>query len=153
MKKRFLISAFLAFAAVSAFKFSAVAQEIPTINHITVYVVDLKKSSDFYKTAMLFQEIPEPFHDGKHVWLRMGPHAQLHVVLGAKAVTEHDINVHMAFTVPDLKKFTAHLDQLNVKYGNWKDDSKEPQLRPDGIKQVYFQDPDNNWIEVNDDKF
>ncbi|MEX8548429.1 MAG: VOC family protein [Mucilaginibacter sp.] len=153
MKKTFFVSAFLAFAAVAAFKFNAAAQEIPVINHITVYVVDLKKSSDFYKNAMLFKEIPEPFHDGRHVWLRMGPHAQLHVVQGAKVITQHDINVHMAFTVPDLKKFTAHLDQMHVKYGNWKGDSKEPQLRPDGVKQIYFQDPDNNWIEVNDDKF
>ena len=58
-----------------------------------------------------------------------------------------------SFTVPDLQKFTAHLDELHVKYGNWKGDSKEPQLRPDGIKQVYLQDPDNNWIEVNNDRF
>jgi len=27
------------------------------------------------------------------------------------------------------------------------------QLRPDGIQQIYFQDPDGYWIEVNDDKF
>lgn len=153
MKKSILLPAFLVFAAVFTFDFKAAAQEIPAINHITVYVVDLKKSSDFYKSAMMFKEIPEPFHDGKHVWLRIGLHTQLHVVQGAKAVTEHDINIHIAFTVPSLQKFTAHLDQLHVKYGNWKGDSKEPQLRPDGIKQVYLQDPDNNWIEVNDDKF
>lgn len=131
----------------------AFAQQTPTVNHITVYVVDLQKSSDFYKNVMLFKQIPEPFHDGKHVWLRIGPHTQLHVVQGAKAIVEHDINIHMAFTVPSLQKFTEHLDQLHIKYGNWKGDSKEPTLRPDGIKQVYMQDPDNNWIEINDDKF
>jgi lactoylglutathione lyase len=25
--------------------------------------------------------------------------------------------------------------------------------RVDGIKQIYLQDPDGYWIEVNDDKF
>ena len=42
---------------------------------------------------------------------------------------------------------------MNIKYGNWKGDSKEPQVRPDGIKQVYLQDPDGYWIEINDDKY
>ena len=26
-------------------------------------------------------------------------------------------------------------------------------VRPDGVHQLYFQDPDGYWIEVNDDKF
>jgi len=46
-----------------------------------------------------------------------------------------------------------HLDQYKVKYGNWAGSSKEPQLRPDKVKQVYLQDPDGYWIEINDDKF
>ncbi|HMG10203.1 MAG TPA: hypothetical protein VK609_16930, partial [Mucilaginibacter sp.] len=93
------------------------------------------------------------FHDGKHVWLRTGEHSQLHIIQGAAEITEHDINSHFAYAVPNLSVFTKHLDQMHVKYGNWKGDSQSPQLRPDGIKQVYLQDPDNFWIEVNDDKF
>ena len=27
------------------------------------------------------------------------------------------------------------------------------QVRPDNIKQIYLQDPEGYWIEVNDDKF
>ena len=65
----------------------------------------------------------------------------------------HDINIHLAFTVPSVEEFAKHLDAMNVKYGNWTQTSKEPQPRPDGIKQIYFQDPDGYWIEVNDDKF
>ncbi len=153
MKKSFLTYSLFLFVLLANLKNTALAQDSPVIDHVTVYVVDLQKSSDFYKNVMLLKEIPEPFHDGKHIWLRTGPHSQLHVVLGAKEITAHDINIHMAFNVPSLQKFTVHLDQLKVKYGNWKGDSKEPTLRPDGVKQVYFQDPDNNWIEVNDDKF
>jgi catechol-2,3-dioxygenase len=25
-------------------------------------------------------------------------------------------------------------------------------VRPDGVKQIYFQDPEGYWIEINDDK-
>jgi lactoylglutathione lyase len=49
--------------------------------------------------------------------------------------------------------FTKHLDEAHVKYGNWAQTSTTPQLRPDKVQQVYLQDPDGYWIEINDDKF
>jgi len=49
--------------------------------------------------------------------------------------------------------FTKHLDEHKVKYGNWAQSSKEAQVRPDKVKQIYLQDPDGYWIEVNDDTF
>ena len=125
----------------------------PHFDHTTIYVTDLQRASDFYRTVMLLDSISEPFKDGKHTWFRIGDHNQLHVVAGAKAVIPHDINIHLAFSVPDLAIFTRHLDRMQVKYGNWAQDTKEPQLRPDGIKQVYLQDPDGYWIEVNDSRF
>ena len=129
------------------------AQDAPITNHIALYVKDLNKSAEFYKNVMQLKEIPEPFHDGKHVWLRTGAHSQLHIIQGATEVTEHDINTHFAYSVKNLQDFTKHLDEMNIKYGDWKGDSKSPTVRPDGVKQVYLQDPDNFWIEVNDDKF
>ena len=125
----------------------------PQFNHITVYVVDLQKSAEFYKNALQLQEIPEPFHDNRHVWFRIGEHGQLHVVSGATEASSHDINIHLAFTVRSVENFSRHLDSLGIKYGNWAQSNKEPQVRPDGIKQIYLQDPDGYWIEVNDDKF
>jgi len=119
----------------------------PHFNHTTIYVVDLKKSADFYSQVMEFEKIPEPFHDNKHVWFKIADHCQLHVVI------PHDINIHLAFSVPSLDDFMAHLEKMNVKYGNWKGDSKTPQMRPDQVKQIYFQDPEGYWIEVNEDKF
>jgi len=147
MKKIFLICFLFCTAFISTIK----AQ--PHFNHLTVYVVDLAKSAAFYKDVMQLQEIPEPFHDDHHVWFKMGDHNQLHVVSGAKAMVPHDINIHLAFTVSSVEEFSKHLDAMNIKYGNWAQTSKDPQVRPDGIKQVYLQDPDGYWIEVNDDKF
>ena len=125
----------------------------PQFNHTTIYVVDMNKSADFYEKGMLLKRIPEPFHDNRHIWLKIGEHNQLHIVQGAKEVMPHDINIHLAFSVPSVENFAKHLDELNIKYGNWAQDSKTPQVRPDGIKQIYLQDPDGYWIEVNDDKF
>ncbi|MDQ6890130.1 MAG: VOC family protein, partial [Bacteroidota bacterium] len=140
--------------AIALQKSNAVAaSQSPVVDHITVYVVDLERSTAFYKNIMELELIPEPFKDGKHSWFRTGPHSQLHVVSGATAMVPHDINIHLAFKVTSLPDFMKHLDQLLIKYGNWKGDSKSPQVRPDGISQIYLQDPDGYWIEVNDSKF
>ncbi len=130
----------------------AYAQTMPAINHVALYVYDLKKSTEFYRNIMQLKEIPEPFKDGRHVWFRTGPHSQLHIIQGAK-LEDHDKNSHLAFSVKDLKGFMDHLDKLNVHYGSWNGDDKQTTARPDGVKQVYFQDPDNFWVEVNDDRF
>ncbi|WP_460607878.1 VOC family protein [Hymenobacter terrigena] len=132
---------------------SAFAQSTPTVSHVALYVFDLQKSVDFYGKVLQLQQIPEPFKDGRHVWFRMGPHSQLHIIQGAAKVEPHDKNLHLAFSVKDLKKFTAHLDKLGTSYGSWAGLAKESTARPDGVKQVYLQDPDNYWVEVNDDAF
>jgi lactoylglutathione lyase len=148
MRKKLAILCFLLTASVCVF-----GQKSPQTDHVALYVKDLKISGAFYRDVMQLEEIPEPFHDGKHVWFRTGEHSQLHIIQGAAEILPHDINSHFAYTVPNLQVFTDHLDKMNIRYGNWKGDSKSPQLRPDGVKQVYLQDPDNVWIEVNDDKF
>ena len=150
MKK---ISHFIFSILCSLLMFQSANAQTPQFNHTTIYVVDMNKSADFYEKAMMLKRIPEPFHDNRHIWLKIGEHNQLHIVQGAKEITEHTINIHLAFSVPSVENFAKHLDELNVKYGNWAQDSKAPQVRADGIKQIYLQDPDGYWIEVNDDKF
>jgi lactoylglutathione lyase len=131
----------------------AMAQPKPHVNHTTIYVTDLARAGDFYRRIMLLDTIPEPFHDGRHTWFDLGNHMQLHVVSGATADIPHDINIHLAFAVADLAAFMKHLDQHQIKYGNWKGDARQTQMRPDHVNQIYLQDPDGFWIEVNDDRF
>jgi lactoylglutathione lyase len=125
----------------------------PHFNHTTIYVTDLQRAADFYKNVLQLKTIPEPFHDGKHVWVQIAEHSELHIVAGAKEDIPHEINIHLAFSVPSVEDFAKHLDEYHVKYGNWAATTKAPQVRPDGIKQIYFQDPDGYWIEIDDDKF
>ncbi len=150
--KKILFLCLAAFLQLVAVPRPAAAQTPAVLNHIALYVVDVQKTADFYKNVLLLPQIPEPFKDGKHVWLRIGPHSQLHIIQGNKA-QDHDINTHLAFSVPNLAKFMAHLDKLGVRYGNWKSEPGKTTPRPDGVQQIYLQDPDNFWLEVNDDKF
>ena len=129
------------------------AQSKPRFNHITVYVTDLNRGAEFYKKVMMLDTIPEPFHDNRHVWFRIAEHSQLHVVSGAKEDIPHDVNIHLAFTVPSLPDFIKHLEKLGVKYGNFAGDANKIAIRPDKIEQIYLQDPDGYWIEVDNDRF
>lgn len=149
MKKYLYLACFLLFV----FKSKIVHAQVPHMNHTTIFVVDMNKSADFYEKVMMTTRIPEPFHDNKHIWEKIGEHNELHIVEGAKQDIPHDINIHLAFSVPSVEDFAKHLDSMNIKYGDWSQKSKIPQVRPDGVKQIYFQDPDGYWIEVNDDKF
>jgi len=130
------------------------AVQTPNFDHATVYVRDLDKSAAFYEKVLGFEKIPEPFKDGRHVWFRIGPHDQLHVVSGATKPTENEINVHLAFRVASVSDFAARLEKAGVKYRkSIRGDGTVATPRPDGVNQIYFQDPDGYWIEVNDDKF
>lgn len=142
-----IVGLFLAYPT----KLRAQNTDIPQFSHSTIFVTDLKTAVDFYTNVMQLPVIPEPFHDGRHVWFKVGPHSQIHVVSGARARTAHDINIHTAFSVISVDGFIKHLEAVGQKYGNWNISAKSIQLRPDGIKQIYLQDPDGYWIEINDD--
>ncbi|HEY3430658.1 MAG TPA: VOC family protein, partial [Cyclobacteriaceae bacterium] len=69
------------------------------LNHIALYVVDLKTSTDFYRTVVGLDTIPEPFHDGRHKWFEVGPKSHLHLIQGAASKTDHNKNSHLCFSV------------------------------------------------------
>ena len=123
----------------------------PTFDHAAVCVRDLKTSAAFYRTVLELAEIPNPFNDGIHTWFRIGAGLQLHVIQRDCAPVPNN-NIHLCFRVASLSAFTGHLDQLRVAYTNLKGDGKTPTARIDGVKQIYLQDPDGYWIEINDAK-
>ena len=129
------------------------AQTKPRFNHLTVYVTDLARGAEFYKKVMLLDTIPEPFHDNRHAWFKITEHGQLHVVSGAKEDVAHDVNIHLAFSVASLPDFMKHLDAMGIKYGNFAGEPNKIAVRPDKIEQIYLQDPDGYWIEVDNDRF
>lgn len=121
------------------------------LNHIAVYVVDLKVATDFYKNVFDLEIIPEPFHDGRHTWFSIGPAGHLHIISGAKAAAVHDKNEHLCFSVASVDEFITKLKAMKIDFENWAGEKQAVTNRVDGVKQVYFKDPDGHWLEVNDD--
>lgn len=149
MKKSLL---FLQLIFVLILSQAAIAQQKikPTLNHVALYVVDIKASANFYSNIIQLDTIPEPFHDGKHTWYSIGPLSHLHVIQGAAAATPHDKNVHLCFTVPSVKDFITVLDANHIEYENLVGQKQAVTNRVDGVKQIYFKDPDGYWLEIND---
>ena len=123
------------------------------LNHIAVYVYDLAKSTDFYKNILRFKQIPEPFHDGRHTWFALGSTSQFHLIQGAPQEVARDKNDHLCFSVPSVRKFVTRLEENDVPYFDWPGKPQSITTRVDGVEQIYFQDPDGHWIEINDDGF
>jgi lactoylglutathione lyase len=122
------------------------------LNHIAIYVVDLKISSDFYAQIVGLDTIPEPFHDGRHTWFSVGPKSHLHIISGATKKTEHDKNGHLCFSVVSVDDFITSLRKNNIPFENWAGEKNTFTIRVDGVKQIYFKDPDGYWVEINDAK-
>ena len=45
------------------------------------------------------------------------------------------------------------LKKAGVVYEDWAGKKGSITLRVDGVHQIYFQDPDGYWIEINDDRY
>lgn len=147
-----LILAGLALAAANAGP--AAAQQAPpsvTLDHVALFVADSQKSIDFYAGLFGLKEIPSPFPPGGPRWMVFGNGLELHLQPGRKDSITSPRRVHFAVNVPNLDSVIAYLRARNLV---WVDSADRPgqisRTRTDGVQQIFFQDPDGYWIEVND---
>jgi lactoylglutathione lyase len=122
------------------------------LNHTAIYVMDLKKSATFYRTVMGLDTIPEPFHDGKHAWFKIAPGVSMHIIQGAKEKKEYYKNQHTCFSVASVDAFTEILKKNSIGWEDRDGVKMAITTRVDGVKQLWLQDPDGYWVEVNDAK-
>lgn len=123
-----------------------------SINHIAIYVVDAKASANFYQNIIGLDTIPEPFHDGKHFWLRVGEGVALHIIEGAEKKKEYYKNQHTCFSVASVEGFIDILKQKKLPFEDRDGKKSTFTVRVDGVKQLWLQDPDGYWVEINDAK-
>lgn len=123
------------------------------LDHTTILVKDLETSTDFYKNILQLNELETPW--GVIDWgkfFSIGNNQQLHVAKVEADSFKLNKVLHMAFSIQNFDAYLGFLTEKGIEYGNYAGDSKEPQTRPDGVRQIYFQDPDGYWIEINDRK-
>jgi lactoylglutathione lyase len=120
-----------------------------TVNHLAISVKDVNVSADFYARVLKFQEITNRSKFEGVRWFSIGEGKELHLISMVKESVSLNKAIHLAFTTPDFDAFVAMLEKFKINYSDWPGAPNKVNVRADGMKQVFFQDPDGYWLEVN----
>lgn len=120
-----------------------------TFNHLALLVKDLDRSADFYKKVLTLKEITNRAGGTGMRWLSLGGNMELHLIaIGDKHITI-DTAIHFAFAIRNFDAFLNRMDQMKIPYEDTDGKPHAFNIRADAVKQIYFQDPDGYWVEVN----
>lgn len=146
MKKLLLFSIILSCSFLSAQEFNF------QYDHYSVIVKNSDVSAEFYNTILKLKETPHPTLAKGFRWFLIGKNAQIHLIEKEKPEYKKHKSVHLCLATQNLEAFIQHLKENNITFYDWPGNENEITLRADGVKQIYFKDPDGYWIEVNDAK-
>ncbi len=120
-----------------------------TFNHISLSVKNTDESATFYKDVLGLQEITNNTKINATRWFSLGEGKELHLVSILKEPVIINKAVHFALSTSNFDAFVKTLEAKNIPYSDWPGTPNKINMRVDGIQQIYFQDPDGYWIEVN----
>lgn len=118
-------------------------------NHMAISVKDLDRAATFYINLFQFKEINNRSKIEGIRWLSLGEGKELHLISIIKENVIANKALHLAFTTQHFDAFVKMLEDMHIAYSDWPGTPSAITKRADGVKQVYFQDPDGDWIEVN----
>jgi catechol 2,3-dioxygenase-like lactoylglutathione lyase family enzyme len=121
-----------------------------SVDHYAINVTDLQRSVDFYQNIFGIKEIYNGTQLDHIKWFRLGERQELHIIRVENLKLQIPKGVHLALTTANLSVFISHLNSLGVPYYDWPGKKSAVSIRPDNVEQVYIQDPDGYWIEIND---
>ncbi len=121
-------------------------------DHISLHVHDLAKSARFYSEILGLQEIENKTYRPTIRWFGFDGRRSVHLISGGAAdpPPERPLSSHFALSSPRFDEAVQFLKDKKIQFVNAKAESGEIGFRADGVRQIYFQDPDNYWIEINE---
>ncbi|NEU09317.1 VOC family protein [Flavihumibacter sp. R14] len=118
-------------------------------NHLAISVSNLQTSAEFYNRVLGLEEIANRGKVEGVRWFSFGDGRELHLISIVKKGVTTNKAVHLALTSSSFDSFVTKLQSLKIPYSDWPGNVNKVNVRADGIKQIFFQDPDGYWIEVN----
>jgi lactoylglutathione lyase len=120
------------------------------LDHIALLVRDLDETTTFLTEVLQVRAIANPMGGTEIRWFEFGNGQRFHVQAGDISRTHVEKRTHFALSAPDLDAVLAHFRALGVPFSNMKGDIGEVNVRPDGMRAVFVQDPNGYWFEIND---
>ncbi len=120
-----------------------------SFDHMALSVKDVDSSVDFYKNVLGLKEITNRTKIEGIRWITLSDGTELHLISIIKDNFILNKAIHLGLATPNFDSFTKRLDILKIDYSDWPGTPHKVNIRTDGIKQIYFQDLDGYWIEVN----
>lgn len=143
-KKTILLLAFLWAVAVNAQdKFTL------SFDHMALCVKDVDRSADFYTSVLMLPEITNRSAIKGIRWFALSDGRELHLISVIRKKIFTNKAIHLGITANDFEAVLKRVIQQNIPYSDWIGKSNSVNIRADGVKQIYFQDPDGYWIEIN----
>lgn len=132
------------------------AQDSATIkfsfNHLALSVKDVNRSAIFYANVLKLPEIVNRTKIEGIRWFALANGKELHLISIIKENVVINKAIHLGLSSNHFDEFVQRLDSLKIPYSDWPGKPNTVNIRTDGIKQIFFQDPDGYWIEVNNVK-
>ena len=120
-----------------------------SFNHLALSVKNLDESATFYKDVLGLQEITNKTKIEGIRWFSFGEGKELHLISILKEPFAINKAIHFALNTSNFEAFIKKLEEKHIVYSDWPGITNKINIRADGIKQIFFQDPNGYWIEVN----
>ena len=120
-----------------------------SFNHLALSVKDVNRSAEFYATVLKLPEIVNRTKIEGIRWFALADGKELHLISIIKKKFIINKAIHMGLSTKSFDEFVKRLTASKIVFSDWPGKANTVNIRTDGIKQIFFQDPDGYWVEVN----
>ena len=122
-----------------------------SVNHLALSVKDVNRSAEFYINVLNLTEITNRSKISGIRWFILGDGRELHLISVIKEPVTINKALHLGMSTSSFDEFLKKLVELKIPYSDWPGKANTVNIREDGIEQIFFQDPDGYWLEVNNE--
>ena len=120
------------------------------LDHIALLVRDLDETARFLTEVLGIREVPDPMGGTTVRWFEIGNGQRFHIQAGDSSRTHVEKRTHFALSAPNLDALIESFRARNVPFSDMPGTPGAVNVRPDGMRAVFLQDPNGYWFEIND---